>query len=461
MKPKYVFLALLGGLIYVWIGTLYISVIYSKFDFYDDVTICLFTDGFLAIMQALGYVIFMLFIRNNKKALTWWVPAIESVIIYGTGVGAFLAKSAIASTVLGSIMSFFIGTLMCYVITGITFEVEYSHRGKAFGIIYAVGSVGSFLLSILDGGDALGKNYILIIYGGLAAVSIVLGRIVYAGGEENIFRKEEYLRPVKTKPAKRDALLFYTIFMFFVLSNIGLHFKISGGAEFVSAIFSRAFYAIGLIVAGFINDKNRKIGAMCAFLALGFGLLSPALQINAGVSVTVQSIAYIFLGFPAVYRMIIFSDEAEKDHKKFPFAAMGVVAALVGQAVGTLMGVLLEHNMTLLVCVMLVLYIITGIGFFSYFALLYPKQEGKEDKLPEGDRKEMVFEQYVKEKGLNVKQAQILKYILEGDSNGEIAEKLFVAESTVKYHVKNILQASSCHNRKELIDDVRNRYLNS
>ena len=73
----------------------------------------------------------------------------------------------------------------------------------------------------------------------------------------------------------------------------------------------------------------------------------------------------------------------------------------------------------------------------------------------------MAFEQYVSEKGLNSKQAQVLKYLLNGASNGEIAESLFVAESTVKYHVKNILQATSCHNRKELIEDFRNHYFNT
>jgi DNA-binding CsgD family transcriptional regulator len=247
--------------------------------------------------------------------------------------------------------------------------------------------------------------------------------------------------------------------MFFVLSNIGLHFKVPSGAGFESAVFSRAFYAVGLIVAGYINDRSRKTGAFCAFLALGFGLISPALRINAGASVLVQALAYVFLGLPAVYRMIAFSDESERDHSKLPFATLGVAAALVGQAVGTLAGIWLEQNMTVLVCVMLVLYILTGAGFFAFFPLLYPDSE-KSDRLPGGDRKEMAFEQYVGKYGLNSKQAQVLKYILDGASNCEIAEKLFVAESTVKYHVKNILQATSCHNRGELIEDFRNHYLN-
>ncbi|MCR5255704.1 MAG: LuxR C-terminal-related transcriptional regulator [Acetatifactor sp.] len=460
MKKRSVFLATLGGLIYMWTGTLYISVAYTLFDYFDDISVCLITDTFFAVLQALGYLSSMAFMRKSKRALEKWVPAVWSLIICGSGAVAFLADGAAGTIIFGSIMSFFIGTIMCYALTEITLNVSFAERGKAFGMIYAIGGVGTLILSLLDGGNALGEKFILIIYALLAAVTVGAGLGSYGKKEENLFREEEYLKPAKVHIGKNDVVLFFIIFMFFVLSNIGLHFKVTGGTEFESAIFSRAFYAIGLIIAGFINDKSRKTGALCAFLALGFGLLSPALQVNAGTSALVQIMAYIFLGFPAVYRMIAFSDEAEKDRGKFPFATLGVTAALLGQALGTYMGILLERNMTVLVCVMLVLYIVTGAGFFALFTYLYPAKTESRETLPAGDRRELAFEQYIKEKGLNPKQAQVLKCILDGASNGEIAESLFVTESTVKYHVTNILQATSCHNRNELIEDFRNHYLN-
>lgn len=460
MKRRSVFLAILGGLIYIWTGTLYISVVYALFDFFDDVKVCLITDSFFAILQALGYVSTMIFMRKGKKAMSFAVPAVISALIFASGAASFLSNEAVPTIIWGSIMSFFIGTVMCYAITRITSDVPFSERGKAFGIIYAVGSVGTLILSLFDDGKALSSSLILIVYAVLAIVSAGLGVVLYGKKDESMFRAEEYLSPAKIRPGRKGPVLFFIIFMFFVLSNIGLHFKIGGGSEIESAIFSRAFYAIGLLAAGAINDKNRKMGATIAFLALGFGLLSPALQVNAGTTALVQAVAYVFLGAPAVYRMIAFSDEAEHDHGKLPFATLGVAAALVGQAVGTIAGILLESDMTILVIVMLILYVLTGAVFFAYFSLLFPEQK-KADILPAGDRKEMAFEQYVSEKGLNSKQAQVLKYLLNGASNGEIAESLFVAESTVKYHVKNILQATSCHNRKELIEDFRNHYFNT
>ncbi|MCR5032179.1 MAG: LuxR C-terminal-related transcriptional regulator [Lachnospiraceae bacterium] len=460
MKRKSVFLALLGGLIYIWTGTLYISVAYTFFDHYDDTTVCLITDVYFALLQVLGYVFAMLAFKKSKKALEVRTIAIESGIVFLTGVLAFLSAGNIATILWGSFMSFFIGTVMCYVLTIITLEAEFSQRGKAFGLIYALGSVGTLLLSLPDEGNALGNPFILIIYAILAGVSLFLMFRLYGRKEDSLFGEEEYLDPVVLKPDRKDVALFFIIFMFFVLSNIGLHFKVPGGARFESAIFSRSFYAIGLLLAGFLADMSRRMGALSAFLALGFGLLSPALQINAGTSALVQILAYIFLGFPALYRMTIFSDEAEADHSKFPIATLGVAAALLGQALGTFLGIRLEENMTVLVCVMLFLYILTGGGFFAYFTVLYPNPKKADDLLPAGDRREMAFEQYVQEKGLNTKQVQVLKLILDGASNGEIAERLFVAESTVKYHVKHILQATGCHNRNELIEDFRKHYLN-
>src|SRR5512136_2487872 len=43
------------------------------------------------------------------------------------------------------------------------------------------------------------------------------------------------------------------------------------------------------------------------------------------------------------------------------------------------------------------------------------------------------------EEGLTARELEILKLMVHGDSNPDIAEKLFVSRSTVKFHVSNIL----------------------
>ena len=45
----------------------------------------------------------------------------------------------------------------------------------------------------------------------------------------------------------------------------------------------------------------------------------------------------------------------------------------------------------------------------------------------------------------------MLMLILDGKTNGEIADQLFISENTVKFHVKNILQKTGCRNRNDLV----------
>ena len=52
---------------------------------------------------------------------------------------------------------------------------------------------------------------------------------------------------------------------------------------------------------------------------------------------------------------------------------------------------------------------------------------------------------------LSEREIEIVLLIVEGNTNREIAEKLFIAESTVKVHVKNILGKLELRNRQQLV----------
>jgi DNA-binding CsgD family transcriptional regulator len=56
---------------------------------------------------------------------------------------------------------------------------------------------------------------------------------------------------------------------------------------------------------------------------------------------------------------------------------------------------------------------------------------------------------------LTERQKDLLKLMIEGLSNKEIAEKLFIAESTVKYHIKNIYSLLELKDRKDLFKKFR------
>jgi DNA-binding NarL/FixJ family response regulator len=51
--------------------------------------------------------------------------------------------------------------------------------------------------------------------------------------------------------------------------------------------------------------------------------------------------------------------------------------------------------------------------------------------------------------GLTEREVELLRLLAEGRSNKDIAQALALSENTVKYHIKNILQKLSVHNRTE------------
>lgn len=55
------------------------------------------------------------------------------------------------------------------------------------------------------------------------------------------------------------------------------------------------------------------------------------------------------------------------------------------------------------------------------------------------------------EEGLTSRELEILKLMVHGDSNPDIAEKLFVSRSTIKFHVSNILMKLGAATRTEAV----------
>lgn len=52
--------------------------------------------------------------------------------------------------------------------------------------------------------------------------------------------------------------------------------------------------------------------------------------------------------------------------------------------------------------------------------------------------------------GLSLRHRQVLKGVVEGKTNKEIAKDLHIAERTVKYYVTELMNAFGCRNRTEL-----------
>lgn len=115
------------------------------------------------------------------------------------------------------------------------------------------------------------------------------------------------------------------------MKNVGFYFPTADlSAGNVSLEFTRAFYALGLVIAGFISDWNRKYGAICCIAALVFLFAMLVLLADVGTSVILWIIGYVFFGFFVVYRVIVFVDLAGKCESNLFLAGVGLMFGRAG-----------------------------------------------------------------------------------------------------------------------------------
>ena len=70
---------------------------------------------------------------------------------------------------------------------------------------------------------------------------------------------------------------------------------------------------------------------------------------------------------------------------------------------------------------------------------------------PEEKNTETILEEFGRLYQLSPREIEVFQLVMEGRSNAEIANTLFISENTVKFHMKNLLKKTSCTNRSNLI----------
>ena len=65
---------------------------------------------------------------------------------------------------------------------------------------------------------------------------------------------------------------------------------------------------------------------------------------------------------------------------------------------------------------------------------------------------EEAFAAFAEQQGLSRREAEVASYLLAGRTTSFAAEKLFIAESTVRAHVHSIYRKCGVHSRMELMD---------
>ncbi len=446
MTKKSAFLTLLIGQTFLWTGSAFMSVLYRLYSFYTTTTACFYTEVLFYVLQAVGIAAFAHTLK--RRAAVCDSKLFAPISVTATGIFTILAlkcSTGASIVVFGSLMNLCVGLLSGIYLTRLSSGVPQQDRGKVFGCSYAVGSVGTYLLSLPCGGTFLQTDGALIVFAAFVLASIVLTRYLEPISQQY----EGNIHPQSVYQPDRK-LLYWALLvplLCSVVNGSGGYFAAAGPAQTVNPALTRAFYGVGLIAAGFINDKNRRYGAVCCFIALIFPFISLALRHEAGAAALLSILSYIFYGFFSVYRVVLFTDLAGKHASLLHLSVFGLMTGRIGDAVGTFSGLMLTSDQLMLTCLTALLFVFTVLVFFGLYQKLYMP------KLSERKNKEMLLADYEQRHGFTARQCDIFRLVIRGCSNAEISAELFLSESTVKFHMTNILKKVSCSNRTEMIAD--------
>ena len=351
-----------------------------------------------------------------------------------------LVSQLLPILIFGYLMNLFHGIIAGFYLTLMATQVEQKHRSIVFGGAYAASSIASWLLSLPNHSSFLHSGYALIMYG--IFICITIGMIVV---EKERVPLEKITYTEEKTSVGTIALAGLTVVLVSMTRGIGFYFPIADISEGISLEFSRAFYAIGLILAGIVGDRSRKYGAVSCLAALFFPFAMIALSNEVGISMVLWILGYCLFGFLTVFRTVLFSDIARTKDNFLYMAGFGLMFGRIGDASGNLAGIILNDKLIPLVIVSSICFVAAFVVFFMLYNKLYiPVPQ----PLPSQEERLNAF---IQKHELSLRETEVLNLIIKGASNCEISAKLFISENTVKFHVRNILKKTGCSNRTELL----------
>lgn len=397
------------------------------------------------LFQAGGILLFSLFVKKNEKVLSGR-SLLCLVLADGAATAvAYFVPGAYSVLFAGLLMNLLHGAIGAYYLIRLAQTVPQEKRGIVFGAAYAFGSVGSWLLSLFMDGKFLGSPYVFVIYALLILAIILVDRMPVLTADNDTESAESLYFDRLSLPLAAGLVVLLS-----VVKGLGFYFpSIDAASGVVSAESVRAFYAIGLIAAGIINDKNRRFGAISCLCALVFPFLTFALRGEPNTGAVLWIAGYVFFGFFSVYRVVTFSDLSRKKDGLLFIAGFGLMFGRIGDALGSLIGIITKDAQTTSVWIAAGLLVVTSLIFFLFYNKTYSTMPVQNTSIE--DRLHLFEENYQ----MTSREAEVFELIVSGRSNSEIAADLYVSESTVKFHVRNVLRKAKCVNRTELAAKFR------
>lgn len=390
--------------------------------------------GYLLQAVGIGFVCLLLrrnparsFQRDFTVSLLLFV-AISAPVLISDSSAVVIGFGLTANSLCGVIAGFYLYVIGRY--------VDAEHRALVFGGGYAIATVVVGLLALIDRGGFLHSSGALLLHFPLSIVmSVMASRLGFleAAGDA----------PLSTDKPSPVATACVAVFLLSAVKNMGFSFPSTDISMGLLPELSRLPYAIGLAVAALAHYRSPKNGMVCTVATLIIPFIMLGLTSEPIPATICWGLDYLFAGFFSVFRVLLFLTIAEQS-RQIALAPLGLLMGRLGDVAGTCVGLALAGNKIVLIAVTAVVFFPTVRLFYRLYQRLYEPQTIQQRSEHE------VFEAFCLQNDLSSREREVLRMVIDNRSNGEISEALFISESTVKYHVRNVLQKTGCKNRGEL-----------
>ena len=426
---KYIAILALG---FFWCGSVYLTeeqylLNYASEDFINIVELL-----FGSIAMALGILTFGMIYKRCKNIKKYYALFILISLI--TSCIFFITKNTIIMSICLCLTCFFgtagFGAGYHFSLLGANIDKEY--RGKVFALGYGLGSVGTYLLVLLPE-KFYSSIYSLTLY--IPILLITLYLVLKHTALEEI-KKETYSKSFKNNFIKLSVIvLAMSLLSALSTDAISLHtINVSGGYG-----STRLYYCAGLLIAGYLADKNKKVFDGFTIMSFIFSLLAIILLKDDYSISLIAALSYFFIGFFVLFRTTTFINLIDTNKSIIYASAFGLMYSRIMEGILTLVeNKILTNYTALVITTSIVLAIVILISYLLY---------AETSKVEKSD---IIKQLSIKHK-LSTQEEKVLTHLVEGKSNQEIADSLYISLYTVKRHVSSIYKKTKM-NKKELIE---------
>lgn len=213
--------------------------------------------------------------------------------------------------------------------------------------------------------------------------------------------------------------------------------------DHVSSFTVMLAYCFGCIIFGFIADKNYQLTLTGLLIMLIFPILASTMELNKGTAEIMIFIICAYYGMYIMCRNIIFTYLIENHLRLLPFTCLGFAITSFFNGISMSVSSVLYKYDDFVVFLKMLILLITAIMLYYWFRSI---EKSRVSNDPKRD-----IDTFLAKYDLTGREAEITRGILNNKTNKEIANQLYVEESTVRYHTANVVKKLCVRNKKDII----------